>query len=216
MATVEFYSKAQVDAKIPSAAQLVPTTSGATSGDVLTFDGSDVGWAAAGGGGLPDPASASAGDVLTLDANKDAIWQTPSGGGGTVITAMNKTIFTDWVANMKYGDTIEGVLTFKGTNNHFYTIDGNLKVTELASDTGGAQTAVKHFRGIGLLYDYDTIDDSYQARVMFGFGVSGNNIVFDVLYKGATGNYVTPSTISMSMITTNDAVILNGRATHYA
>lgn len=54
MATVEFYSKAQVDAKIPSAAQLVPTTSGATSGDVLTFDGSSVGWVAAGGGGGGD------------------------------------------------------------------------------------------------------------------------------------------------------------------
>lgn len=51
MATVEFYSKGQVDAKIPSAAQLVPSTSGATSGDVLTFDGSSVGWAAGGGGG---------------------------------------------------------------------------------------------------------------------------------------------------------------------
>lgn len=54
MATVEFYSKGQVDAKIPSAAQLVPSTSGATSGDVLTFDGSSVGWAAGGGGGGGD------------------------------------------------------------------------------------------------------------------------------------------------------------------
>lgn len=51
MPTVDIYSKQQVDALIPSANQLVPSTSGASSGDVLTFDGSNVGWAAGGGGG---------------------------------------------------------------------------------------------------------------------------------------------------------------------
>ena len=44
MATIDIYSKAQMDAKLP------PTT-GASSGDVLTFDGTNTDWAAGGGGG---------------------------------------------------------------------------------------------------------------------------------------------------------------------
>ena len=60
MPTVDFYSKSQMDTKLsnkadtsslPTSSQLVPSTSGASSGDVLTFDGSSVGWAAGGGGG---------------------------------------------------------------------------------------------------------------------------------------------------------------------
>lgn len=60
MPTVDIYSKGQTDAllsakansaDLPSSAQLVPSTSGASSGDVLTFDGSSVGWAAGGSGG---------------------------------------------------------------------------------------------------------------------------------------------------------------------
>lgn len=44
MATIDIYSKAQIDAKLP------PTT-GAANGDVLTFDGTNTVWAAGGGGG---------------------------------------------------------------------------------------------------------------------------------------------------------------------
>ena len=73
MATVEFYSKAQVDAKIPSAAQLVPTTSGATSGDVLTFDGSSVGWAAGGGGGSSGWEEIDLSNLPTDFANTDEL-----------------------------------------------------------------------------------------------------------------------------------------------
>lgn len=60
MTTVDFYSKGQTDAllsnkadttALPTSSQLVPSTSGASSGDVLTFDGSSVGWSAGGGGG---------------------------------------------------------------------------------------------------------------------------------------------------------------------
>ena len=60
MPTVDFYSKGQTDSllsakanatDLPSSAQLVPSTSGASSGDVLTFDGSNIGWAAGGSGG---------------------------------------------------------------------------------------------------------------------------------------------------------------------
>ena len=46
MTTVQFYSKDQVDAKIPESSQLVPATTGASAGDVLTFDGEDVAWTA--------------------------------------------------------------------------------------------------------------------------------------------------------------------------
>lgn len=51
MAALNVYSKEQVDALLPDSSELVPSTSGASSGDVLTFDGSSVGWAAGGGGG---------------------------------------------------------------------------------------------------------------------------------------------------------------------
>lgn len=44
MASIDLYTKQQIDAKIPD-------TSGASSGDVLTFNGSANVWAAASGGG---------------------------------------------------------------------------------------------------------------------------------------------------------------------
>lgn len=59
MPSVKIYSKEQTDtllgnkadtSALPSSSQLVPSTSGATSGDVLTFDGTNVGWSAASGG----------------------------------------------------------------------------------------------------------------------------------------------------------------------
>ena len=60
MVTVDFYSKGQTDTllsakanstDLPASSQLVPATTGASAGDVLTFDGSAVGWSAGGGGG---------------------------------------------------------------------------------------------------------------------------------------------------------------------
>ena len=60
MPTVDFYSKGQTDSllsakadssDLPSSSQLVPSTSGASSGDVLTFNGSSTEWAAPGGSG---------------------------------------------------------------------------------------------------------------------------------------------------------------------
>ena len=60
MPTVDFYSKGQTDTllsakanttDLPTSAQLVPATSSASAGDVLTFDGSSIGWSAGGSGG---------------------------------------------------------------------------------------------------------------------------------------------------------------------
>ena len=58
----------------------------------------------AGGSGLPDPTSASAGDVLTLDNNKDAVWQTPSGGGVTIREINGIADIYDWINNCKLYD----------------------------------------------------------------------------------------------------------------
>ena len=109
MTNVNFYSKEQIDAKVPD-------SSAASVGDVLTIGTGGTHEWAAGGGGLPDPTSASAGDVLTLDSNKDAIWQTPS-GGGTVTTSMNRNTFLDWFANANYGDRLDGVISVTDKNN---------------------------------------------------------------------------------------------------
>ena len=65
------YTKTQADAlladkadvaDLPTSEELVPDTAGASSGDVLTFNGSSVGWAAGGGG------SQTAHTYATLDA----------------------------------------------------------------------------------------------------------------------------------------------------
>lgn len=56
MASIDLYTKQQVDALIASA------------------------------GGLPDPTSASVGDVLTLDSNKDPAWTAAASGGMTAHT----------------------------------------------------------------------------------------------------------------------------------
>lgn len=58
----------------------------ASDGDVLTFSGDDIVWAAPQGGGgssLPDTTTANAGYVLTLDNNKNLSWQAPGGGSST-------------------------------------------------------------------------------------------------------------------------------------
>ena len=60
MPTVDFYSKGQTDTllsakanttDIPTSAQLVPSTSGASQGDVLSFNGSSTEWSTPSGGG---------------------------------------------------------------------------------------------------------------------------------------------------------------------
>jgi len=104
MATVEFYSKAQVDAKIPSAAQLVPTTSGATSGDVLTFDGSSVGWAAGGG------------------------------GGKTITSIADGTAFMNWLSTCQVGDIVLFSNLQDGSSGSYNRVtDGGMIVRQIAN-----------------------------------------------------------------------------------
>lgn len=50
MTNLNIYSKEQIDAILPTSSQLVPSTSGASLGDVLTYDGSDISWAPSSGG----------------------------------------------------------------------------------------------------------------------------------------------------------------------
>jgi len=60
MASIDLYTKQQIDAKIPS-------TSGASVGDVLTFNGTSTEWAAGGGGsgGVSAHTYASFGALVT-------------------------------------------------------------------------------------------------------------------------------------------------------
>ena len=48
--TTALGNKADTSA-LPTSSQLVPSTSGASSGDVLSFDGTNIGWTTGGGGG---------------------------------------------------------------------------------------------------------------------------------------------------------------------
>lgn len=55
----------------------------AQAGDVLTYNGDDIVWAAPqGGGGIPDPSSVTNGYVLTV-SNGAATWAAPGGGGSS-------------------------------------------------------------------------------------------------------------------------------------
>lgn len=73
MASIDLYTKQQIDAKLPD-------TTGAATGDVLTFNGSGNAWTAI-PDQLPATGTASAGDILTLDSNKDPAWSAaPSSG----------------------------------------------------------------------------------------------------------------------------------------
>lgn len=59
MTNINIYSKEQIDAKIPS-------TTGASSGDVLTFNGSSTEWApASGGSGMARHTYNNAGELVT-------------------------------------------------------------------------------------------------------------------------------------------------------
>ena len=103
MASIDLYTKQQIDAKIPS-------TSGASSGDVLTFNGSATVWAAPGGGGAsleddtiwqmilasiksaPSNASSENYKIQIWDMVKDATTNDTSISIGTTKTIGGKTV----------------------------------------------------------------------------------------------------------------------------
>lgn len=89
MVNLNIYSKEQVDAMIPSSDRLVPSTTGATSGQVVTFDGVSVAWA------------------------------TPSGGGGVTKTAINQAQLWTILENksLAINQEIRGRIEFVGSDN---------------------------------------------------------------------------------------------------
>ena len=173
------------------------------------------------GSGLPDPTSASAGDVLTLDSNKDAVWQTPSGGGsGTVTTTMNKSMFLTWYTNANYGDRLDGVITLRDKNSaYLYSIAGSFVCTPLTRPEGGTQVGTKQFSGTALMYKANINDDySYERYVPLSFTMNQamNRFLIDVLYKSTSYSQIIPSTLQVEYSSTAiDGLSFDGRAVHY-
>ena len=90
-------------------------------------------------GGLPDTTSASFGDVLTLNNNKEAVWTTPSSGGGVlVVTDTDGTLDKTWQeihdamlsggAVIQIGETeADTVLrAYVGKGTYFVSADGGI------------------------------------------------------------------------------------------
>ena len=77
--------------------------------------------------GLPDTTSASAGDVLTLDSNKDAVWQTPSGGDDydIVVTPFVKEYYGEFSTNTISANTYGQYYSLGYLSRK--SIDGNTK-----------------------------------------------------------------------------------------
>lgn len=110
------------DAINGSGGSVLPDTSEASAGDVLTLDSDkELSWAAP-ENELPNTSGASAGDVLTLDANKEPAWVAPSSGGSEthdvyVSTDRGATwsetpiSLEEWIANCEAGNvyTADGI-----------------------------------------------------------------------------------------------------------
>ena len=72
MPSVNIYSKEQIDNLMPSSDELVPDTSGASNGDVLTYDGTDIGWMTPSGGVTRTTITNSLSDLITAMHNANA------------------------------------------------------------------------------------------------------------------------------------------------
>lgn len=144
MVTVDFYSKQQTDtllsdkadtSALPTSAQLVPSTTGASSGDVLTFDGSAVGWSAGGGGGSSH---------TTVNVTVADLYSTLNGlasGTNFIIRAHKYTNSAKFVTMEIYGNkssmTVDSNTTYIvcGTMTRYYSnsICGNIKSIQTAN-----------------------------------------------------------------------------------
>ena len=158
------------------------------SGEFLTTDGTDASWGAV--SEVPSTTGATEGDVLTVDSNGDPAWTTPSGGGLPDQTGQSgKFLTTDgtdasWSDKPLVNSTTEtSSLTILGTaaTGNFCT---NVGTSSQGSSFGGVAYGY-NARALG--YKQGSTPYS-QKTIAVGSSASAGSTVADASYAIAIGN----------------------------
>ena len=141
-------------------------------------------------------ASKGAGKVLTSDANGNATWETPSGGGSST----NPEVFVVKTADESVNNLVvpqdDDHLTLSwGTNKGIYRIKAFI-IAQRAAAGNSIKYTFAHLGFGSLSYSYFAVDGNWDMAPYFGFYQSfwGNSTTRAVTLTGiidATGNDIT-------------------------
>lgn len=126
-------------------------------------------------GGLPDTTSASFGDVLTLNNNKEAVWATPSSGGGVLSVSVvtgGTELFSGTLPNVSgyawRSDTVGHQMNYyvdfacdlsEATYNALYAVIGDVNIAPINVSYSDGTVTLKVGTDSGIKWGYTSEEE---------------------------------------------------------